>query len=95
MGVRRLGSVLYSLVIRIDSTKADVVSDACVEKEHMLRDDADLTTHGVETEVSDVDAIDEDLSYVRLVQTHQKMNQRALPGPVLAGQSNSLARIYL
>ncbi len=73
------------------AAEADVVGDGAGEEEWVLQDDAEAAAEGGEVLVADVDAIDEDLAVLDVVEAHHQRGDGGLAGAGVADDGGGLA----
>jgi CheY-like chemotaxis protein len=86
VGLCDAGSSLNLTDVRFRLAVADVIGDCVGEKEGFLKDKADLTADGIELGVADVDAVDEDFPFLRVVEASEELDKRAFAGTGRANQ---------
>ena len=74
---------------------SDVLGDAAGEQEGLLQYDAELPVQVAQLDGAQVDPVDDDASFVRVVQAHQQVDQRRLAGSGVADDADHLARRHL
>ncbi len=93
MGVRGRRCPLDLGVGRAWATVTDVVADAPRKELRLLRYRADLGAQGLGVQFAQVDTVERDLPFGRVVKTWNQRNQRALSGTRGADQRRHLAGV--
>ena len=75
----------------IGSAEEDVVVDGVVEKEGVLRDDADVFPQGIMRDAAQIASVEEDGSVLRIVKTEDEGEHGALARTTGADQGDALA----
>ena len=78
------GGVFYFLVGDPVGAEADVLGDGAGEEEGVLEDDAEAAAEGGEVLVADVDAVDEDLAGLDVVEAHHEGGDGGFAGAGVA-----------
>ncbi len=67
-------SAAFSILAAVDGgcSEADVVGDGAGEEEGVLQDDAEAAAEGGEVLLADVEAVDEDLAALDVVEAHHE-----------------------
>ena len=92
VGVRRPGRGHDLPQARLGSPVGDVLPDRRAEQQRLLKHDPDLAAQRLAPIPPDVDAVDEDGSLLRLVETQDQADNRRLPRPRRSDQGDTLAR---
>ncbi len=72
--------------------EADVVGDGAGEEEGVLEDDAEALAESVEILLTDVDAVDEDIAVLDVVEAHHQGGDGGFAGAGVADDGGGLAR---
>ena len=73
------------------TAEADVVGDGAGEEERVLQDDSEAAAECVEVLVADVDAVDEDLAVLDVVEAHHQRDDGGLAGAGVADDGGGFA----
>ena len=77
----------------IERADADVLVEAQVIADEVLENDANRAAHRLEIVVTQIDPIEQNAPFRRIIQPCEQLDERRLPGAVLANEGDALARM--
>ena len=95
MGISQASRPHNLLTGRFGICECNVFTHRAAEQQWILRNNADLATQGIQLDLGDVIAIDQDSTLTRLIQARQQLHQRALATAALADDADEGPRLDL
>ncbi len=86
--------LLYHFAVDAGGAQADVRLDRAGKEERILEDDAEHAAQVLDIDFADVDAVEEDLSALDVVEAEEQRDQSGLAGAGVADDGDGLARCY-